>query len=93
MDRHYLRKRHNIWWVRIGIPKKYQVIIGKTEFWKNLYTSDLAEANRKKHTEIGLMHGEIAQAKRDYEGKVDKLSKEVQISKYAEYLREAKITT
>ena len=93
MDRHYLRKRHNIWWVRIGIPKKYQVIIGKTEFWKNLYTSDLAEANRKKHTEIGLMHGEIEQAKRDYEGKVDKLSKEVQISKYAEYLREANITT
>jgi integrase len=39
------------------------------------------------------MHGEIEQAKRDYEGKVDKLSKEVQISKYAEYLREANITT
>ena len=32
-------------------------------------------------------------AKRDYEGIADKLSKEVQISKYAEYLREANITS
>ena len=93
MDRQYLRRRHSILWVRIGIPKKYQVIMGKTELWKNLYTSDLAEANRKKHAEIGLMHKKIDQAKRDYEGKADKLSKEVQISKYAELLREATITT
>jgi len=93
MDRQYLRKRHNIWWVRRGIPKKYQVIIGKTELWKNLYTSDLAEANRKKHKELGLMNDEIDQAKRDYEGMRDKLSNEIQISKYAEYLRDANITT
>ena len=36
---------------------------------------------------------EIEQAKRYYEGMADKLSKEVQISNYAEYLREVKITT
>ena len=36
---------------------------------------------------------EIQQAKRDFEGKKDKLSKEAQIFKYAEDLREAKITT
>ena len=93
MDKQYLRKRHNVWWVRMRIPAEDKEIMGKTELWKNLYTKDLAEANRKKHTEIGLMYEEIAQAKRDYEGMADKLSKEVQISKYAEYLREANITS
>jgi integrase len=93
MDKQYLRKRHNVWWVRIRIPAKAKDILGKTELWKNLKTTDLGEANRKKHKEIGLMYEEISLAKKDYEGKVDKLSKEVQISKYAEYLREAKITT
>ncbi len=93
MDKQYLRKRHNVWWVRMRIPAKAKDIVGKTELWKNLYTKDLAEANRKKHKEIGLMYEEIAQAIRNYEGIADKLSKEVQISKYAEYLREANITT
>ena len=93
MDKQYLKKRHNVWWVRIRIPANAKDILGKTELWKNLKTSDIAEANRKKHKEIGLMYEEIAQAKRDYEGKADKLSKEVQISQYAEYLREAKITS
>ena len=55
MDKQYLRKRHNVWWVRMRIPAEDKEIMGKTELWKNLYTKDLAEANRKKHTEIGLM--------------------------------------
>ena len=93
MDKQYLKKRHNVWWLRIRIPANAKDILGKTELWKNLRTSDLAEANRKKHKEIGLMYEEIEQAKRDYEGMADKLSKEVQISKYAEYLREANITS
>ena len=93
MDKQYLKKRHNVWWVRIRIPANAKDVLGKTELWKNLKTSDLAEANRKKHKELGVMHDEIEQAKRDYEGKVDKLSMEDQISKYAEYLREAKITS
>jgi len=93
MDKQYLKKRHNVWWLRIRIPANAKDILGKTELWKNLKTSDLAEANRKKHKEIGLMYEEIEQAKRDYEGMADKLSKEVQISKYAEYLREANITS
>ena len=92
MDKQYLKKRHNVWWVRIRVPADAKEVMGKTEMWKNLYVKDLAEANRKKHTAIGLMYEEIEQAKRDYEGKKDKLSKEVQISKYAEYLREADIT-
>ena len=93
MNKQYLKKRHNVWWLRIRIPANAKEIMGKTEHWKNLKTSDLAEANMKKHKEIGLMYEEIAQALRDYEGIADKLSKEVQIYKYAEYLREAKITS
>jgi integrase len=93
MNKQYLKKRHNVWWLRIRIPANAKEIMGKTELWKNLKTRDLAEANMKKHKEIGLMYEEIAQALRDYEGIADKLSKEVQISKYAEYLREAKITS
>ena len=92
MDKQYLKKRHNVWWVRIRVPAEAKEIMGKTEMWKNLYTKDLLEANRKKHKVIGLMYEEVEQAKRDFEGKKDKLSKEVQISKYAEYLREADIT-
>ena len=92
MNKQYLKKRHNVWWLRIRIPAKAKEIMGKTELWKNLKTSDLAEANRKKHKEIGLMHEEIAQSLRDEEGKVDKISKEVQIIKYAEYLREATVS-
>jgi len=93
MDKQYLKKRHNVWWVRMRIPSDAKEIIGKNEFCRNLHTTDIYEANIKKHKEIASMLEEIAQAKRDYEGMADKLSKEVQISKYAEYLREANITT
>ena len=92
MDKQYLRKRHNVWWVRMRIPAKAKEIMGKTELWKNLHTTDLFEANSKKHTEIGLMYKEIKQAIRDYEGIADKLSKEVQISKYAEYLQQSTVS-
>jgi len=92
MDKQYLRKRHNVWWVRMRIPAEDKEIMGKTELWKNLYTKDLAEANRKKHTEIGLMYEEIAQAKRNYEGMKDKLSNEVQMYKYAEYIQQSTVS-
>jgi len=93
MDKQYLKKRHNVWWVRMRIPSDAKEIIGKDEFCRNLHTTDLYEANIKKHKEIASMLEEIQQAKRDFEGKKDKLSKEAQIFKYAEDLREAKITT
>ena len=93
MDKQYLKKRHNVWWVRMRIPSDAKEIIGKNEFCRNLHTTDIYEANIKKHKEIASMLEEIQQAKRDYEGMADKLSKEVQISKYAEYLREANITS
>ena len=93
MDKQYLRKRHNVWWVRMRIPAKAKEIMGKTELWKNLHTTDLFEANSKKHKEIALMYEEIAQAKRDHEARSDKISKEDQITRYAEYLRESNVST
>ncbi len=93
MDKKYQKKRYNVWWVRMRIPSDAKEIIGKDEFCRNLHTTDLYEANIKKHKEIASMLEEIQQAKRDFEGKKDKLSKEAQIFKYAEDLREAKITT
>ena len=91
MDKQYLKKRHNVWWVRMRIPSDAKEIIGKEEFCRNLHTTDLHEANIKKHKEIASMLEEIQQAKRDYEGMKDRLSNEFQISKYAEKLREAKL--
>ena len=64
----------------------------KIELWKNLHTTDLLEANRKKHKEIALMIEDIAQAKRNYEAKADKTSKEDQITRYAEDLRESTVS-
>ena len=92
MDKQYLKKRHNVWWVRMRIPSDAKEIIGKNEFCRNLHTTDIYEANIKKHKEIASMLEEIAQAKRDYEGMADKLSKEVQISKYTEYLQQSTVS-
>ena len=92
MDKQYLKKRHNVWWVRMRIPSDAKEIIGKNEFCRNLHTTDIYEANIKKHKEIASMLEEIEQAKRDYEGMKDKLSKEVQISKYAEYLQQSTVS-
>ena len=93
MDKQYLKKRHNVWWVRMRIPSDAKEIIGKNEFCKNLHTTDLYEANIKKHKEIASMLEEIEQAKRDQKAKSDKLSKEDQITRYSKELRESKVST
>ena len=49
MDKQHLKRRHNVYWVRVWVPKPVRGILGKSELSKNLYTTDLAEANRKKH--------------------------------------------
>ena len=79
MDKQYLKKRHNVWWVRMRIPSDAKEIIGKDEFCRNLHTTDLHEANIKKHKEIASMLEEIEQAKRDQKARSDKLSKEDEI--------------
>ena len=70
MDKQYLKKRHNVWWVRMRIPSDAKEIIGKNEFCRNLHTTDIYEANIKKHKEIASMLEEIEQAKRNYEIKL-----------------------
>jgi len=45
MDKQHLKRRHNVYWVRVWVPKPVRGILGKSELWKNLNTTDLAEAN------------------------------------------------
>ena len=74
MDKKHLKRRHNVYWVRVWIPEPVREILGKSELWKNLYTTDLAEANRKKHGVVAELMAEIDQAKRDLDGTLDKIS-------------------
>jgi len=46
MDKQHLKRRHNVYWARVWVPKPVRGILGKSELWQNLYTTDLAEANR-----------------------------------------------
>ena len=79
MDKSYLWKRHNIYWVRVRVPDKVRNIIGKSELSKNLYTSDLSKANNTKHSVIAEFKQEISRA----EHKIDQLSKEDQLKEFA----------
>ena len=65
MDRKHLKRRYNVYWVRVWVPKPVREILGKSELWKNLSTTDLAEANRKKHRVVAELMEVIEQAKRD----------------------------
>ena len=59
MDKSYLWKRHNIYWVRVRVPDKVRSIIRKSELSRNLYTSDLSKANNIKHSVIAEFKQEI----------------------------------
>ena len=65
MDTKHLKRRHNVYWVRVWVPESVRGKLGKSELWQNLYTTDLAEANRKKHGVVAELMEEIDQAKRD----------------------------
>ena len=71
MDKQHLKKSHNVYWVRVWVPKPVRGILGKSELWKNLYTTDLAEANTKKHRVVAELMEVIEQAKRDLDGTLD----------------------
>ena len=45
MEKSYLYKRHNVYWVRVRVPDKVRDIVGKAQFSKNLSTTDLSEIN------------------------------------------------
>ena len=83
MDKSYLWKRHNIYWVRVRVPDKVRPIIGKSELSKNLYTSDLSKANNIKHSVIAEFKQQIIKAEHKIDGSVDQLSKEDRLKEYA----------
>lgn len=90
MDTKHLKRRHNVYWVRVWVPESLRGILAKSELWQNLYTTDLAEANRKKHRVVAELMEVIGQAKRDQEGTLDKVSREEKLKQYAlEYTRES----
>ena len=55
MDTKHLKRRYNVYWVRVWVPEPVREILGKSELWQNLYTTDLAEANRKKHRVVAAL--------------------------------------
>ena len=60
MDKSYLWKRHNVYWVRVRVPDKVRPNIGKSELSKNLYTSDLSKANNIKHSVIADLNNKLS---------------------------------
>ena len=90
MDKKHLKRRHNVYWVRVWVPKPVREILGKSELWKNLNTTDLAEANTKKHRVVAELMEVIEQAKRDLDGTLDKVSREEKLKEFAlEFTRES----
>jgi len=83
MGKSYLYRRHNVYWVRVRVPDKVRDIVGKTQLSKNLSTTDLAEANRKKHIVIAELKQLIHLAEKKRDGTIGSLSKEDQIRELA----------
>ena len=83
MDKQHLKRRYDVYWARVRVPDSVRGIIGKSELSKNLYTTDLAKANRKKHRVVAELMEVIEQAKRDIEGTLDKVSRVEKLREFA----------
>ena len=83
MDKQHLKRRYDVYWARVRVPDSVRGIIGKSELSKNLYTTDLAKANRKKHRVVAELIKVIEQAKRDLEGTLDKVSRVEKLREFA----------
>ena len=83
MEKSYLYRRHNVYWVRVRVPDKVRDIVGKTQLSKNLSTTDLSEANRKKHIVIAELKQIIHFAEQKLDGTFASLSKEDQLRELA----------
>jgi len=83
MEKSYLYRRHNVYWVRVRVPDKVRDIVGKTQLSKNLSTTDLSEANRKKHIVIAELKQLIHFAEQKLDGNFASLSKEDQLRELA----------
>ena len=82
IEKRYLYKRHNVYWVRVRVPNNLRNIIGKTELNKNLYTTNLSEANIRKHKVVAELKQIINFAKRKLDGTLDSLSKKDQVREF-----------
>ena len=83
MDKQHLKRRYDVYWTWVRVPDSVRGIIGKSELSKNLYTTDLAKANRKKHRVVAELMEVIEQAKRDLEGTLDKVSRVEKLREFA----------
>ncbi|HEY2783329.1 MAG TPA: DUF6538 domain-containing protein [Steroidobacteraceae bacterium] len=62
MNTEHLRKRNNVWFVRVVIPPHLRQHMGKRELIRTTKTHDLAVANRRKHQMLADIQAMIAQA-------------------------------
>ena len=83
IEKRYLYKRYNVYWVRVRVPDSIRNIIGKTEINKNLHTTNLSEANSKKHKVVAEIMQKFYIAKRKRDGTLASLSKEDQVREVA----------
>ena len=83
MDKQHLKRRYDVYWARVRVPDSVKGIIGKSELSKNIYTTDLAKANRKKHRVVAELIKVIEQAKRDLEETRDKVSRVEKLREFA----------
>ena len=63
-------------------------LIGKAELSKNLYTKDLAEANRLKHREVSRLMKQLDLAKKRLDGSTNPPSKEEILREFASSMRD-----
>jgi hypothetical protein len=40
-------KEQNVYWIRKKVPERYRVLVGKTEVWRSLRTTDRRTANER----------------------------------------------
>ena len=60
----YLKRRHNAWSVRVQIPRHLWDLAGRREYVKALGTSDLKEAERRKHHHVAEFKRRIGELER-----------------------------
>ena len=83
LEKRHLRRRYNVYWVRVKVPDKVRHIIGKRELQRNLFTTSLIEANKRKHKVVAEFKEMIHHAEMRNSGEFQELSKEDQIRQVA----------
>ena len=83
LEKRHLRRRYNVYWVRVKVPDKVRHIIGKRELQRNLFTTSLVEANKKKHKVVAEFKELIRLSEMRLSGELLQLSKEDQIRQVA----------